>query len=378
MKHLKIIWDNRYLLNALLITLCLISSSSVFAVGFTTTSTADTTAPIISSPQSVSINSTQTQISWTTDEITNTQTKLEENSSGVFIVDGDLAYATSHSMLLTKLEPSTPYRVEVIATDISGNKSTPSTFIDFTTRAISDDPVNGVCGSSHDSTLSNEPTTNLCSTGVSSTVSGTGPWTWTCSGINDGTNASCTANLQYVAPPPVTPINASCGSSHNNYFSSQPSSNLCSSGNTGNLTGTGPWAWSCLGINGGSSSNCRAYLLPSTPTSRSEIEQSPTEGDVNHNSYYLLQLSTNLGSHVTVDYKTEDGTAIAGQDYIATSGTVTISAGEKSVAVAIEIIGDTTPENNEEFYLVLSNPNGIQFPNGVTEIKAKRTIIDDD
>ncbi len=53
--------------------------------------------------------------------------------------------------------------------------------------------VNGVCGSSNNTTLSSAPTTNLCSSGTASTVAGSGPWTWSCAGSNGGTTASCSA-----------------------------------------------------------------------------------------------------------------------------------------------------------------------------------------
>lgn len=60
--------------------------------------------------------------------------------------------------------------------------------------------VNGVCGTANATTVKTAPNTNLCGTGAASTVSGSGPWTWSCSGISSGTTASCAASL---TPPPV-------------------------------------------------------------------------------------------------------------------------------------------------------------------------------
>jgi len=54
-------------------------------------------------------------------------------------------------------------------------------------------PVNGQCGSSNGTALSSAPTTNLCSAGSSTSVSGDGPWSWTCSGQNKGASVSCFA-----------------------------------------------------------------------------------------------------------------------------------------------------------------------------------------
>jgi len=55
-------------------------------------------------------------------------------------------------------------------------------------------PVNGVCGTSNGSSFSTAPATNLCSAGTATVVSGLGPWTWTCSAQNGGTDSvTCTA-----------------------------------------------------------------------------------------------------------------------------------------------------------------------------------------
>jgi serine protease len=54
-------------------------------------------------------------------------------------------------------------------------------------------PVDGVCGPSNGAGFIAVPTSGLCSTGDASPVTGSGPWTWNCSGLNGGTTASCTA-----------------------------------------------------------------------------------------------------------------------------------------------------------------------------------------
>ena len=54
--------------------------------------------------------------------------------------------------------------------------------------------INGACGGANGSSSALAPSSGLCSTGSPSAVIGTGPWSWTCSGSNGGTNASCSAN----------------------------------------------------------------------------------------------------------------------------------------------------------------------------------------
>jgi hypothetical protein len=55
-------------------------------------------------------------------------------------------------------------------------------------------PIDGICGSSNNSSVSAAPSTNLCSSGSASTVGGSGPWSWSCSGSNGGGSAACVAS----------------------------------------------------------------------------------------------------------------------------------------------------------------------------------------
>jgi chitinase len=73
---------------------------------------------------------------------------------------------------------------------------------------------------------------------------------------------------------------------------------------------------------------------------------------------FTVSLSSASTSAVTVGYTTSNGTATAGSDYIATSGTLTFAPGETSRTVAIIVNGDTTAEAKETFTVTLSNPRG--------------------
>lgn len=61
----------------------------------------------------------------------------------------------------------------------------------------------------------------------------------------------------------------------------------------------------------------------------------------------------------TVNYATEDGTATAGSDYRATSGTLTFAPGETSKTVDVIVYGDFDAESSETFNLKLSSASGI-------------------
>lgn len=66
--------------------------------------------------------------------------------------------------------------------------------------------LDGQCGTADGKTFSEKPTTNLCVSGSASSVSGSGPWSWTCSGSNGGSAATCQA---FVAENPKP--NPICG-----------------------------------------------------------------------------------------------------------------------------------------------------------------------
>ena len=59
-----------------------------------------------------------------------------------------------------------------------------------------------------------------------------------------------------------------------------------------------------------------------------------------------------------VPYHTEDGAALQGEDYIATSGTLAFYPGRTSLAIAVPVVRDATPEPLESFALVLESASG--------------------
>ena len=61
---------------------------------------------------------------------------------------------------------------------------------------------------------------------------------------------------------------------------------------------------------------------------------------------------------VTVDYATADGSAEAGDDYTAASGTLSFAAGETSKTISVAIDDDIDNESDETFTVTLSNASG--------------------
>ncbi len=71
-----------------------------------------------------------------------------------------------------------------------------------------------------------------------------------------------------------------------------------------------------------------------------------------------VKLSGPSQADVTVQYATQDGTATAGSDYVASSGTLTIPGGTVSCTVDITLTDDTVYEGGESFTVLLSSPHG--------------------
>ncbi|MBN2148481.1 MAG: family 16 glycosylhydrolase, partial [Anaerolineales bacterium] len=78
---------------------------------------------------------------------------------------------------------------------------------------------------------------------------------------------------------------------------------------------------------------------------------------------------------VSVDYATADGTALAGQDYITSTGTLTFPAGTTSQTFEIVTNQDTLDELDETVLITLSNPDNAIL--GAVD-EATLTIEDDD
>ena len=75
---------------------------------------------------------------------------------------------------------------------------------------------------------------------------------------------------------------------------------------------------------------------------------------------------------VTVNYATADGTATAGEDYTAASGTLTFNPGETVKTISIALLEDDATDGEETLTLTLSNPAGVEL----TDAEATGTISD--
>ena len=98
----------------------------------------------------------------------------------------------------------------------------------------------------------------------------------------------------------------------------------------------------------------------------------PSEGST-ANLAFTVTLDPASSEQVTVDYATSDGTAAAGSDYTATSGTLTFAAGETSKTVSVPVLADGHDDGGETLTLTLSNASGAR----ITDAAATGTITND-
>jgi hypothetical protein len=89
---------------------------------------------------------------------------------------------------------------------------------------------------------------------------------------------------------------------------------------------------------------------------------------------FTVTLSAGATQPVTASYATANGTAAAGSDYQAASGTLTIPAGQTSGTVTVQVNGDRVGEPNETFVVNLSNPTNAT----IADSQGIGTIMDDE
>jgi hypothetical protein len=88
----------------------------------------------------------------------------------------------------------------------------------------------------------------------------------------------------------------------------------------------------------------------------------------------VVELSRPSTETVTVDWRTEDGSGVAGTDYEAASGTLTFAPGQTRAELVVHVIGNTDPQPDRTFRVVLHDPVGATLGTSGATV----TILDDD
>lgn len=115
---------------------------------------------------------------------------------------------------------------------------------------------------------------------------------------------------------------------------------------------------------GASATKSASFAVTAAAPSELTIEDVQTEEGNSGTSPLAFQVSLSPASAkaVTVRYATSNGTATAGSDYVATSGTLTFAPGQTSQTINVPIAGDLNIEPDETFSVTLSNPVNATIP----------------
>jgi Calx-beta domain-containing protein len=89
---------------------------------------------------------------------------------------------------------------------------------------------------------------------------------------------------------------------------------------------------------------------------------------------FTVSLNSTSTSPVTVNYATADGTALAGTNYVAASGTLTFPAGVTTQTILIQTLDDGVADPTGSFTVTLSNPVGATIARG----QGSGSIVDGD
>src|SRR5690606_8517576 len=89
---------------------------------------------------------------------------------------------------------------------------------------------------------------------------------------------------------------------------------------------------------------------------------------------FTVTMDRASATSASVDYATVNGSAEAPADYAAQSGTLTFAPGQTTQTINVPVNGDSTPEADEMFQVVLSNPGGATIVDGT----GTGTITNDD
>ena len=118
------------------------------------------------------------------------------------------------------------------------------------------------------------------------------------------------------------------------------------------------YTWSASELDWSGAPQRTLYLsVPQTPGALSVADAAVDEGP-GATLDFAVTLSGPSGEAVTVDYATSDGTATAGSDYTATSGTLTFASGETGKTVSVPVLDDAHDDGGETLTFTLSNAQG--------------------
>lgn len=257
--------------------------------------------------------------------------------------------------------------------------------------SITGTPPSGTVGTAYDFTytLGGTPSTTVTASGLlppgltlgadghlSGTPTAAGSYGFTVTADNGHSSPASrqdTITVQSGAPTITgTPPSGALGRPYTFTFTTSPGATVTRSAGTlpagltlspaGKLAGTptrsGTSTFTVRATASGRSVDRAVSLVITAPPSVSIGGRAVTEGDSGRKALTLpVTLSRASTVPVTVRWATANGTALAGSDYVAASGTVTFAPGETVKAVTVQVKGDRIRERTEAFLVRLSSPS---------------------
>ena len=107
-------------------------------------------------------------------------------------------------------------------------------------------------------------------------------------------------------------------------------------------------------VGGNFTGRFKRYDFPEVSFSSATTEEYESAGHVS----LPITLSAASDLDTTFDYTLTSGTATVGTDVTQTSGSITISEGDTSYSLGLDLVDDLIPESNETFTVTLSNLEG--------------------
>jgi uncharacterized repeat protein (TIGR02543 family) len=142
---------------------------------------------------------------------------------------------------------------------------------------------------------------------------------------NTYTTGPIAANCQVDVTFSASRVDGACGSDNGQTLSTTPSQ-LCTTGTTSLVYGSGPWNWTCAGSNGGSTASCSATASSHAVTasvSGSGGTISPTSRTVAHNGITTFTVSPSSGYVISAITSNGCSGSLSGTLY--TTGAVTVN-----------------------------------------------------
>jgi hypothetical protein len=261
-----------------------------------------------------------------------------------------VAKVTSHSAAVANLAADTVYHYRVRSRDAAGNLSVSG---DFTFKTAI--PVDITAPA-----LSAVAAGNVSETGATIT--------WTTDeasdsrvefGVSTAYGSSTSLDLSLVTGHAMTLANLTPGTLyHYRVLSRDAAGNVAVSGD---MSFTTP-----------------APLPPPPPPPSPVLQWSATSygaGEADGGVTLTVARGGDTSAAVSVGYTTSDGSALAGADYVSTTGTVSFAPGEVSKTVFVPLVDDASVEGLEVFSVTLVNPAGAALG---PQVAASVSVSDND